>query len=478
MRTSKERAVRSIGVAAVLCAALFTGGVAPALATDGPEPTPTPATEWPGEPTPSPDAEQPGEPTPEPTPEPTTEPSTEPTAEPTPDTASQDEPPPAVPFNVAMMLAGPAAPAAAPSPIDAYAPYRGQDTCDPTAKPGATYLLNLLVSHYGGRKLSISRACDVGGTSEHKEGRAVDWGVNVANPAEKLAGDSFVTWLTAVGPDGKVGYNARRLGVMYVIWNGQIWNNSSSNAAWRPYTGSSPHTDHVHVSLSWHGAYLRSSWWTGVAAPSEVSVSRYVTRVYSDLFNRRPDPGGLSTWTRALNTGTPRVAVANAITSSTEYRGNLITGVYREFLGREPEAAGKAGWLAAMEAGMTIQSMEAGFLSSPEYYMKAGGTDEAWIKQLYQHVLNRAPATSEVQSWLGVLAQGHGRSHVARGFVLSTERLTTVVNGYYQAFLGRGIDPTGLATWVGALQRGARSEAIIGGIIASDEYFKKADVPS
>ena len=50
------------------------------------------------------------------------------------------------------------------------------------------------------------------------------------------------------------------------------------------------------------------------------TVQRYITRVYSDLFNRAPDPGGLASWTAALNSGTPRVAVANAITYGAEYR--------------------------------------------------------------------------------------------------------------------------------------------------------------
>jgi len=371
---------------------------------------------------------------------------------------------------------GPVSPAPAPDPIDAYAPYNPQSTCDPTVKPGTQYVLDMVISYYGvGRRSSTSRACSVEGTSEHKEGRALDWGLSIANPAEKAAGDAFVGWLTAVGPDGKVGYNARRLGVMYVIWNGQIWSNSSASAQWRAYTGSNPHTDHVHVSLSWHGAYQRSSWWTGVAVPSESSISRYVTRVYQDLFNRGPDPSGLRTWTTALNNGTPRVAVANAITSSTEYRSGLIAGAYREFLGREPEPEGRDNWLAAMAGGMTIQTLESGFLASPEYYFQSGSTDAGWVRRLYQHVLNREAAESEVQGWVSVLAQGYSRHGVAMGFVLSTERLTTVVNGYYQDFLGRDIDPSGLQTWVGAVQHGARTEAIIGGIIASPEYFANVE---
>ena len=57
------------------------------------------------------------------------------------------------------------------------------------------------------------------------------------------------------------------------------------------------------------------------------------------------------------------------------------------------------------------------------------------------------------------------------GFLLSTEHLNTVVDGYYVNLLGRHTDLTGQRTWVGILQRGGRDEAIIGGIIASAEYY-------
>ena len=367
------------------------------------------------------------------------------------------------------------APMPAPAVVDEYAPYDPQAICDPTPKPGTVYLQNLVLAHYvTGRSSGISRACNVGSTSEHKEGRAFDWALNVNNPGEKAVADSFVEWLTAAGPDGKVGYNARRLGVMHVIWNQRIWSNSSQYARWRPYNGVSPHTDHVHVSLSWDGALMRTSWWTGKAAPSSSTTTRYVTQVYNDLFRRSPDAGGLVHWTAAIKRGTPRGAVANAITSSTEYRSRLITGVYREFLSRGPDPVGLQDWLNAMARGLTIQGMEGGFLASAEYYRKAGATPDAWVRQLYRHVLGRGASDDEVAGWVTVLAQGHSREVVARGFLLSTERLTTVVNGYYKDLLGRSIDPVGRATWVTAIQQGARTEEIIGGIISSDEYFQRA----
>src|SRR5665647_2609967 len=93
------------------------------------------------------------------------------------------------------------------------------------------------------------------------------------------------------------------------------------------------------------------------------------------------------------------------------------------------------------------------------------------------HVVNREAAESEVQAWVGVMAQGSSRQAVTTGFVISTERLATVVGGYYTDLLGRGIDGSGLLGWVSAIQNGTRTELVIGGIIASDEYFAKSQLP-
>ena len=124
-----------------------------------------------------------------------------------------------------------------------------------------------------------------------------------------------------------------------------------------------------------------------------------------------------------------------------------------------------------MGRGWTISKMESGFIASAEYYGRAGSSDVGWVKKLYSDVLGRGASPKEVASWTAQLPAGKSRSSVAMGFLLSTERVSTVVDGHYRHLLGRGIDPSGLRTWVGKLQRGGRDEAIIGGIIASGEYY-------
>lgn len=202
-------------------------------------------------------------------------------------------------------------------------------------------------------------------------------------------------------------------------------------------------------------------------------VQRYVTRVYQDLFGRTPDAQGFANWTNKLLTGTPRSAVAASITASNEYRSGMIADAYERYLGRAPDAQGAANWLQTMRAGGTIQQVQNRVLVSAEYGTRAGGTDAGWVTALYRDVLGRAATPAEVTTWTGRLTGGMSRPTVADRFLVSTEHLTSVVDGYYVALLGRSIDPVGQRTWVASIQGGARVETIIGRIIASAEYYGK-----
>ncbi len=209
-------------------------------------------------------------------------------------------------------------------------------------------------------------------------------------------------------------------------------------------------------------------------APSD-AVEAYVTAVYNDLFGRDPDPTGLAGWSDALMRGVPYSAVSDAITSSDEFRMGLIAEAYAKYLGRVPDHEGLLGWLRAMNRGLHIQQMEAGFLASQEYFDVWGeGTNAGWIQSLYIDVLHREAAPAEVQAWLPSIARD-GREVVARGFLYSTEKLETDVDGYYQWLLRRPLDDVGRAGWVRAIQGGHRVEEIIAGIIASPEY--RTNVP-
>jgi len=185
---------------------------------------------------------------------------------------------------VAAPLAGPRPGVAFSTAPDPLARYVGQVACDPVARPGTLALRDLVLGTYGVRgTASLVRSCSEGRT-EHADGRAWDWSVRAWVPEERAAAEDLIRWLTGPDADGVAAGNARRLGVMYLIWDSRIWEAYRSSEAvgsgWKAYTGASPHTDHVHLSLSWDGAYQRTSWWTGRAITAQ------------DLGPCEPVPGG------------------------------------------------------------------------------------------------------------------------------------------------------------------------------------------
>jgi len=203
----------------------------------------------------------------------------------------------------------------------------------------------------------------------------------------------------------------------------------------------------------------------------DVATDRFVRRVYQDLVNHAPDPTALASWITAIQGGAPRIGVPNAVTSGTEYRTSVITGFYVKYLRRQPDAGGLASWLNGINSGVTIEQAEASFLASAEYYAKAGATNSLWVTRLYQDVLRRIPAPSEVQFWASRVDAGWSRSLVAKQFVLSPEHLRTVIRADYLQLLRRPVNATELSARVTAMQGGLRHEAVIGAIIATNEYF-------
>lgn len=162
----------------------------------------------------------------------------------------------------AFAAAVPSTPAFARS-IDTYPRYEAPAACAAADKQGPQTLRALLQTTYGSRSFGISRTCSGTATSDHHEGRALDWMVNAADPVQRDTADTFIAWLLAPDQYGNQQAMARRLGLAYIIWNTQMFRLYDVGRGWQPYTGSSPHTDHVHFSFSWAGALARTSWFGG-----------------------------------------------------------------------------------------------------------------------------------------------------------------------------------------------------------------------
>lgn len=187
---------------------------------------------------------------------------------------------------------------ALPAALDVASPYQAQRLCDPQAKAGVVAFAKLMSAHYrtGTSDWGIVRNCN-SGVTEHSEGRAWDWMLNVNKPQEKEIADAVTAWLSAPDAQGRPGAMARRFGIMYIIWNKKMWRAYDPARGWAPYSGSSPHTDHIHFSFSWDGAYGRTSWWTGKALttvdpgpPSPTTPPQPPSAVYTILLQGATGP--------------------------------------------------------------------------------------------------------------------------------------------------------------------------------------------
>lgn len=180
---------------------------------------------------------------------------------------------------LAVLLAAALAPLVAQAasndePVEDYASYQPQKQCRDSARPGTKALNRWINRKFDGGTASASvRSCKSGGVSEHKDGRAIDWSMNATKKAHRVEVRRFLDRLFAEDAAGNRHAPARRMGVMYVIWNDRMYASyrefsaaAYKSASCKRLKGCSPtlrHRDHVHISLGKPGARGVTSWYTG-----------------------------------------------------------------------------------------------------------------------------------------------------------------------------------------------------------------------
>lgn len=191
--------------------------------------------------------------------------------------------------------------------IESLAPYVGQTSCDPHIKKGTAELGRLLTRTYPGTYWGSTYACGTDGSqSEHYEGRAIDWMVSARNRAQRADAHAFIQWLLATDRYGNRAAMARRLGVMYVIFNNRMW--GAWSGRWEEYNGcqhkrmrahandNACHRTHVHISLSWNGARGRTTFWTGRIYPTDFGPCKKKHHKYAPRWHRANHAGCPGQW--------------------------------------------------------------------------------------------------------------------------------------------------------------------------------------
>ena len=98
----------------------------------------------------------------------------------------------------------------------------------------------------------------------------------------------------------------------------------------------------------------------------------------------------------------------------------------------------------------------------------------AFIQQVYQAVLNRAPSNGEITGWLDNLRHAPTLNGFIDGVLGSAEYRNTLIASWYTKYLNRTPDSGGLTYWQNFLAAGNTVQTAQTFFVASDEAFQKA----
>lgn len=97
----------------------------------------------------------------------------------------------------------------------------------------------------------------------------------------------------------------------------------------------------------------------------------YVAALYPLVHGRAVDPSGAAHWTRRLDAGLARGALARQLLTSPESGRRTVTAAYERFLGRAPDAAGLAHWTKVLGRGTDARQLWRSIILTPEYDRRA-----------------------------------------------------------------------------------------------------------
>jgi hypothetical protein len=139
--------------------------------------------------------------------------------------------------------------------------------CSTKPKPGMTAFVGWLKRHADGVFWGTYR-CERWGPHEaslHAEGRAVDWHLDAARPADRREARRLIDLWLATDSAGNEHALARRMGIQEIIWNCRSWWSGAERMAGysvcftdsgkrrRHVNYTEAHKDHIHIGLSWAG---------------------------------------------------------------------------------------------------------------------------------------------------------------------------------------------------------------------------------
>ncbi len=229
---------------------------------------------------------------------------------------------------------------------------------------------------------------------------------------------------------------------------------------------------------------------------------QFVSGLYNDLLGRPSDTAGfegalapidaarsalLQQFAAAYVTSAGATQLINELyqSSGTTYSttnpmsilgvGNLLPGV----------AANQAFWDSVLQGGGSFEQIIISLVGSINYFTQTGaghdvnGNDSAFVTQVYEDLLNRAPSNFELNQLfvpqLGA-AEATARTQDARSLLAGQGYLSNIISADYNLYLNRNPASSDIAYWTNQLQTGTTQDQFVADLLASPEYFQN-DAP-
>lgn len=198
----------------------------------------------------------------------------------------------------------------------------------------------------------------------------------------------------------------------------------------------------------------------------------YINGLYEDILGRMPSAQEQAVWLNEFAEGATNAQVATSILTSEEAYQDLVNSYYETFLDRPADPNGEANWVQQLESGqMSEAQVGQQIIASGEFFAQPlVNYNVVFITNLYERVLDRAPAPPELSSWMTQMQAGATPAYLSQQFWQSQEHRTIQVNQDYATYLQQPPDPQGQQYWVNQFLAGASEDEVAEGFLTSQAY--------
>jgi hypothetical protein len=210
---------------------------------------------------------------------------------------------------------------------------------------------------------------------------------------------------------------------------------------------------------------------------------QWIRFLYNSVLNRDPTTAELTADENFLNqsdTGATRYVLALSVLMSPAGQTAEINDIYYNVVPGSPSPSSTD--LAAINADLaageslpqvaqTVSASNGNYLS---YELANNVGSVGFVAGVYESVLHRAAASSDLSFWASVIGSGVSEAQVGQAILSSPEARTFLINDAYEAYLGRPADAGGMSYWQAEFATGQLTdEEFVASLIGSPEFYAR-----